>query len=109
MRSNENGASGVCSFPSAKNVSGYTSIRLERCKIDWRGAGTPIEPGRMVLPSGKRFIKPKRRSADCYTRQESWAGEKRRDIITRTSSGLNRFLKFAPRMSTTVLGAAVVW
>jgi len=55
---------------NAKNVSGYSGIPQERCKIEWRGAGTLTEHDRMLSPSGKKSIKRKRKSADCCIRQE---------------------------------------
>jgi hypothetical protein len=61
----------LISAQNAKNVSGYSSIRQERCKIDLCAAGAPIGPDSMLSQSGKKSTKQKRKSIDYCVRQES--------------------------------------
>src|SRR5881396_1623869 len=84
----------LISAQNAKNVSGYSSIRQECCKIDLCAAGAPIEPDSMLSQSGKS-TKQKRKGVDYCIRQESKAGVKRRDITMRTNIYLNHFRRIA--------------
>lgn len=61
----------LISAQNAKNMSGYSGIRQECCKIDWFAAGAPIEPDSMLSQSGKSSTKQKSKSADYCIRQES--------------------------------------
>jgi hypothetical protein len=56
---------------NAKNASGYSSIRRERCKIGLCAGAAPIEPDSMQSLSGKKSTKRKHKSADYCIRQES--------------------------------------
>ena len=61
----------LISVQNAKNVSGYSSIRQECCKIDLCAADTPIGPDIMLSQSEKKSTKQKRKSVDCCIRHES--------------------------------------
>jgi hypothetical protein len=61
----------LISAQNAKNVSGHSGIRQERCKIDLCAAGAPIGPDSMLSQSGKKSTKQKRKSVDYCIRQES--------------------------------------
>ena len=56
---------------NAKNMSGYSSIRQELCKIAWRAAGAQIEPDNTLSQNGKKSTNMKRKNAGCGIRPES--------------------------------------
>ena len=49
--------SALISAQNAKNASGYSNIRQERCKIDLSAAGAPIGPDSMPFQSGEKTAK----------------------------------------------------
>jgi hypothetical protein len=55
---------------SAPNMSIYSSIRREFCKIGLRDAGVATGPDGPLFPSGKRSTEKKHRHGDCCIRQE---------------------------------------
>jgi hypothetical protein len=61
----------LISAENAKNVSDYSSIRQECCKIDLYAADAPIGPGSMPYQTGKKSTQQKRKSVDYCIKQES--------------------------------------
>ena len=76
----------LTSAQNVKSMSVCLRIRREFCKIEWCAAAGRIEPECRMSRSGRGSTKKKWRSADCSTKQESWAGAKRSDIISLTNS-----------------------
>src|ERR1700730_12474634 len=79
----------LISAQNAKNVSGYSSIRQECCKIDSCAAGAPTGPDSMLSRSGKKSTKQKRKSVDYCVRQGPKLGQREEILLCAQTFHLN--------------------
>src|SRR5579864_3768842 len=73
-----------------QSTSACSGIRPGSCKIEWRDEAGLIGPESRARRSGRRFIRKKRRSADCSARRGFWVGAKRNGITLPTNN-LSRY------------------
>src|SRR5579864_6071406 len=71
---------------SVQSTSACSGMRPGSCKIEWRDEAGLIEPENRARRNGRRFIRKKRRSADCSIRRGSWDGAKRNGITSPTNT-----------------------